>query len=317
MKAAYYRDYGAAREVFEVGELPDPEPGPGEVRVKIGYSGVNPSDCNRRSGRRDRPGYPLIIPHSDGAGEIDKVGAGVEAARIGERVWTWNAQRGRPFGTAADFVCLPSAQAVPMPAGVDLELGAGFGVPAMTAYFSLFSDGPLAGRDVLVTGAAGAVGLYAAQFAHLAGARTLVATVSGDAKAEIARAAGARNQDIHGCRPNFCQQSHACTLSRVKFQGRMPKIVVNGRHAGSRSVRTAFCRDRKVGDDEARIGAEIGRLDARAIALCFRLQLRAACWNRWKRRTLRWFWERWTSHWRARAHLQLLVDGEAEDVVTA
>jgi len=190
MKAAYYRRYGAAREVFELGELPDPEPGPGEVRVKIGYSGVNPSDCNRRSGSRDRPGYPLIIPHSDGAGEIDKVGAGVEAARIGERVWTWNAQRGRAFGTAADFVCLPSAQAVPMPAGVDLELGAGFGVPAMTAYFSLFSDGPLAGRDVLVTGAAGAVGLYAAQFARLAGARSLVATVSGDAKAEIARDAG-------------------------------------------------------------------------------------------------------------------------------
>jgi NADPH2:quinone reductase len=190
MKAAYYRGYGAAREVFELGELPDPEPGAGEVRVKLRYSGVNPSDCNRRAGTRDRPGYRLIIPHSDGAGEIDKVGAGVEEARIGERVWTWNAQRGRPFGTAAEFVCLPSAQAVPMPGGVDLELGAGFGVPAMTAYFSLFSDGPVAGRDVLVTGAAGAVGLYAAQFAHLGGARSLIATVSGDAKAEIARDAG-------------------------------------------------------------------------------------------------------------------------------
>ena len=190
MQAAYYRRYGAAREVFELGELPDPEPGPGEVRVKIRYSGVNPSDCNRRSGTRDRPGYPLIIPHSDGAGEIDKVGSGVDRARIGERVWTWNAQRGRPFGTAGEFVCLPSAQAVAMPAGVPLELGAGFGVPAMTAYFSLFSDGPLAGRDVLVTGAAGAVGLYAAQFAHLGDARSLIATVSGDAKAQIAREAG-------------------------------------------------------------------------------------------------------------------------------
>src|SRR5215510_11942189 len=190
MKAAYYRSYGAASQVLELGELPDPEPGPGEVRVRVRYSGVNPSDCNRRSGTRDRPGYPLIIPHSDAAGEIDKVGAGVDKARIGERVWTWNAQRGRPFGTAAEFVCLPSAQAVAMPAGVPLELGAGFGVPAMTAYFSLFSDGPLEGRDVLVTGAAGAVGLYAAQFAHLAGARSLVATVSTGVKAEIARAAG-------------------------------------------------------------------------------------------------------------------------------
>src|SRR5262245_8629891 len=190
MKAAYYKSYGAASAVLEVGELPDPEPGPGEVRVKIAYSGVNPSDCNRRSGTRDRPGYPLIIPHSDGAGEIDKVGASVDKSRIGERVWTWNAQRGRPFGTAAEFVCLPSAQAVPMPSGVPLEFGAGFGVTAMTAYFSLFADGPLEGRDVLVTGAAGAVGLYAAQFAHLGQARSLLATVSTDLKADIARAAG-------------------------------------------------------------------------------------------------------------------------------
>jgi NADPH2:quinone reductase len=190
MKAAYYRRYGGAAEVLELGELPDPEPGPGEVRVNIRYSGVNPSDCNRRSGTRDRPGYPLIIPHSDGAGVIDKVGAGVDRSRIGERVWTWNAQRGRPFGTAAEFVCLPSQQAARMPPGVPLELGAGFGVPAMTAYFSLFADGSLAGRDVLVTGAAGAVGLYAAQFAHLGNARSLVATVSSEVKADIARAAG-------------------------------------------------------------------------------------------------------------------------------
>jgi NADPH:quinone reductase len=190
MRAAYYTGYGPARDVLEVGELPDPQPGPGEVRVRVRYSGINPSDCNRRRGTRDRPGYPLIIPHSDGAGEIDSVGEGVSRSRIGERVWTWNAQRGRAFGTAAEYVALPSAQAVLMPAGVPLELGAGFGVPAMTAYFSLFSDGPLEGRDVLVTGAAGAVGLYAAQFARLGGARSLVGTVSGAAKAQVAAAAG-------------------------------------------------------------------------------------------------------------------------------
>jgi NADPH:quinone reductase len=170
MKAAFYTDYGAARDVLQVGELPDPEPGPGEVRVRIRYSGINPSDCNRRRGVRDRPGYPLIVPHSDGAGVIDATGEGVSKARIGERVWTWNAQRGRAFGTASEYVCLPAAQAVAMP-DIPLELGAGFGVPAMTAYFSLFADGPLEGRDVLVTGAAGAVGFYAAQFARLAGAR--------------------------------------------------------------------------------------------------------------------------------------------------
>jgi NADPH2:quinone reductase len=190
MKAAYYTDYGAARAVLKVGELPDPEPEAGEVRVRIRYSGVNPSDCNRRRGIRDRPGYPLIIPHSDGAGEIDKVGEGIDKARIGERVWTWNAQRRRAFGTASEYVCLPSAQAVALPCDVPLELGAGFGVPAMTAYFSLFPDGTLEGRDVLVTGAAGAVGLYAAQFALLGGARSLVATVSTDTKARLAAAAG-------------------------------------------------------------------------------------------------------------------------------
>jgi NADPH:quinone reductase len=114
----------------------------------------------------------------------------VSKSRIGEPVWTWNAQRDRAFGTASEYVCLPSAQAVRMPSAVPLELGAGFGVPAMTAYFSLFSDGPLEGRDVLVTGAAGAVGLYAAQFPRLAGARSLVATVSGQEKARVVASAG-------------------------------------------------------------------------------------------------------------------------------
>ncbi|HEU0061600.1 MAG TPA: NADPH:quinone reductase [Hyphomicrobiaceae bacterium] len=231
MKAAYYRGYGAAREVFELGELPDPEPGPGEVRVRVRYSGVNPSDCNRRSGSRDRPGYRLIIPHSDGAGEIDRVGAGVDKARIGERVWTWNAQRGRPFGTAAEFVCLPSAQAVPMPEAVDLALGAGFGVPAMTAYFSLFADGPLAGRDVLVTGAAGAVGLYAAQFAHLGGARSLIGTVSGEAKAAIARDAGVPVV-VNYRQENVAERVLAATagrgvdrISEVDFGGNLATIL--------------------------------------------------------------------------------------------
>lgn len=191
MKAVHYTNYGLARDVLQVGELPDPQPGPGEVRVRVRYSGINPSDCNRRSGTRDRPGYPLIIPHSDGAGEIDRVGAGVSHERIGEKVWIWNAQRGRPFGTAAEYVALPSAQAVPLPRGATLEDGACFGVPAMTAYFSLFDNGSLEGRDVLVTGAAGACGSYAAQFARLGGARTLVVTVSGDEKARIAADAGA------------------------------------------------------------------------------------------------------------------------------
>ena len=115
MKAAYYTEYGAARAVLQVGDLPDPQPGPGEVRVRVRYSGINPSDCNRRSGTRDRPGYRLIIPHSDGSGEIDAVGEGVGSERLGEKVWIWNAQRQRPFGTAAEYVALPSEQAVQLP----------------------------------------------------------------------------------------------------------------------------------------------------------------------------------------------------------
>ncbi|HKG83845.1 MAG TPA: NADPH:quinone reductase [Beijerinckiaceae bacterium] len=205
MKAAYYTEYGAAREVLKLGELPDPEPGQGEVRVRVRFSGINPSDCNRRAGIRDRPGYPVIVPHSDGSGEIDTVGEGVSRDRIGEKVWIWNAQRGRPFGTAAEYVALPSQQAVKLPHGASLEHGACFGVPAMTAYYSLFDDGPLEGRDVLVTGDAGAVGFYAVQFARLAGARTLVATVSGDEKARMAAQAGAsavvnyRTEDVARC----------------------------------------------------------------------------------------------------------------------
>ena len=187
MKAGYYEQYGAAADVLRIGDLPDPEPGPGEVRVRVRFSGINPSDCNRRRGVRDRPGYPLIVPHSDGAGVIDRVGTGVDPARIGERVWLWNAQRHRAFGSASELVALPSAQAVRLPDDVSLEAGACLGVPALTAYYSLFADGDLQDLDVLVTGGAGAVGHYAVQFARLAGARTVVATVSGAAKAAHVR----------------------------------------------------------------------------------------------------------------------------------
>jgi NADPH2:quinone reductase len=238
MKAAYYTQYGAARAVFQIGEVPDPEPGPGEVRIRIRYSGVNPSDCNRRRGVRDRPGYPLIIPHSDGAGEIDKVGAGVEQARVGERVWTWNAQRGRPFGTAAQFVCLPAGQAVPMPAGVDLALGAGFGVPAMTAYFSLFSDGAIDGRDVLVTGAAGAVGLYAAQFARLGGARSLIATVSSAEKASIVRAAGVH--DVVNYRTQSVSE-RVLAASNGRGVDRISEVDFGGNLAATRAIMAESC----------------------------------------------------------------------------
>jgi NADPH2:quinone reductase len=191
MKAAYYVDYGAAKNVLRVGELPIPEPQAGEVLVRIRFSGVNPSDCKRRQGIRDRPGYPLIIPHNDGAGVVEKTGPGVDPGRIGERVWIWSGQRRRAFGTAAEYIAIASANAVELPHNVTLEQGACLGVPAMTAYASLFADGDIKNLRVLVTGGAGAVGHYAIQLAKLAGASLVITTVSNPTKAAHASGAGA------------------------------------------------------------------------------------------------------------------------------
>jgi NADPH:quinone reductase len=192
MRAAYYDSNGPARTVLQVAELPAPEPGPGEVRVRIGASGINPSDVKARAGATRKIAFPRVIPHSDGAGEIDRVGAGVPEARIGERVWLWNAQYQRPFGTAADYAVVPAAQAVPLPPNRSLAEGACLGVPAMTAWHAVMLDGAeaLSGSTVLVAGGAGSVGHYAVQFAKAAGA-AVIATVSSDAKAQHARAAGA------------------------------------------------------------------------------------------------------------------------------
>ncbi len=191
MKAAYYVDYGAAKDVLRVGELPTPEPQAGEVLVRMRFSGVNPSDCKRRQGIRDRPGYPLIIPHNDGAGVVEKTGPGVDPGRVGERVWIWSGQRRRALGTAAEYIAIAGANAVRLPDNVTLEQGACLGVPAMTAYESLFADGDIKGLRVLVTGGAGAVGHYAIQLAKLAGAGLVITTISGSAKAMHAKNAGA------------------------------------------------------------------------------------------------------------------------------
>ena len=192
MRAAYYERTGAAREVLQLGELPTPEPGPGEVRVRLVTSGVNPSDVKSRAGLRSKElPFPRIVPHSDGAGVIDAIGEGVAAARLGERVWTWNAAWKRPFGTAAQFVVLPAEQAVRLPDGVGFDAGACLGIPALTALHAVRMDGGVAGKSVLVTGGAGAVGHYAVQMARLAGARQVIATVSSEEKARLAREAGA------------------------------------------------------------------------------------------------------------------------------
>lgn len=192
MRKAVYRRVGPAREVLELVECPVPSPGPGEVRVRIAWSGVNPSDTKSRAGARSAVlPFPEICPHSDGAGEIDAVGEGVDSTRIGERVWTWNAAWGRPDGTAAGYVVLPSTQAVRLPAEASLEAGACLGIPAMTAAHAILGYGGVRGQRVLVAGGAGAVGHYAVQMARLAGAAQVIATVSSPEKAAIALEAGA------------------------------------------------------------------------------------------------------------------------------
>jgi NADPH:quinone reductase len=190
MRAAWYEKNGAAAEVLKVGEIETPRPGPGEVRVRLATSGVNPSDVKSRAGTARKIAFPRVIPHSDGAGEIDQVGEGVPAGRVGERVWTWNAQWKRPFGTAAEYVVLPSAQAVALPPSIDFAAGACLGIPALTAWHALALAEAGAGSKLLIAGGAGAVAHYAIQFAKARGA-SVITTVSSPEKGEVARAAGA------------------------------------------------------------------------------------------------------------------------------
>ena len=191
MRAAWYERYGPARDVFHVGEMPDPEPGPGEVLVRVHASGVNPSDWKSRTGSRGpQMPFPRVIPHSDGAGVIEAVGSGVDASRVGERVWLFEGQWQRPFGTAAEYIALPSGHAPVLPESVTFQEGACIGIPAMTAHRCLFASGPVNGMTVLVTGGAGAVGHCAIQLAKWGGA-AVIATVSSDEKAGHALRAGA------------------------------------------------------------------------------------------------------------------------------
>lgn len=181
LKAAWYERQGAPDAVLEVGELPDPQPGRGEVRIRVRASGINRGDVKKREGwlGSSMP-YPRVIPHSDGAGEIDAVGPGVPGERVGERVWCYGAQSYRPFGTAAQYTVVPSDQAVPLPEAVSFEQGACLGIPGLTAHRAVFADGPVAGATLLVTGAAGAVGSAAVQLGRWGGA-TVLATVRREA----------------------------------------------------------------------------------------------------------------------------------------
>ena len=185
MRAYWYEKAGSAGDVLNSGTMPDPIPGAGEVRVKVTHSAINPTDAKRRTLGRELSLFSRIIPNNDGAGVIDQAGPGVPKTRIGERIWAFGAQAGRPHGTAAEFVLLPSRQAIALPKSASLADGACLGVPAVTAHRGLFADGSIAGQTILVTGAAGRVGSYAVQLAKWAGARVIGTAGSAEKVAAI------------------------------------------------------------------------------------------------------------------------------------
>lgn len=190
MKAAYYETRGAAREVLRVADFTSEKPGTGMLRVRIVASGVNPSDVKTRQGTGARPNpWSQTIPHQDGAGIVEEVGPGVDASRVGERVWLYECQLNRPYGTAAEMVTVAQHLAVPLPENVSMEIGASLGIPALTAWYCNEQVQAQSGRCVFVHGGVGAVGFYAAQMARLRGADVL-ASVSNDEQAAIASAAG-------------------------------------------------------------------------------------------------------------------------------
>jgi NADPH2:quinone reductase len=189
MIAAVYRSTGGSG-VLAVEEVPTPAPGAGEVLVRIVVAGVNPTDWKARAGTTGEVAFDFQVPGQDGAGVIEEVGAGVDAARVGERVWVYFAAWRRQWGTAAQYCVVPAEQAVPLPGGASFELGASLGIPALTAYHCLRADGPIAGDDVLVAGGAGAVGHAAIELGVWSGAR-VISTVSGPEKGLLADEAGA------------------------------------------------------------------------------------------------------------------------------
>ena len=197
MKAAWFEKFGAARDVLVLGEKPTPVAGPGEVLVRLRTSGVNPSDVKKRAGSFPNlldEGY--VIPNSDGAGVIESVGEGVDARRVGEKVWVYQAQFGRRFGTAAQYVALDSLRAVTLPIEAGFDIGACAGIPIMTAHRCVHADGAIAGQTVLVTGGAGRVGYYAIQWAKMAGAR-VIASASNARDEAVCREAGAKHVFSH------------------------------------------------------------------------------------------------------------------------
>jgi len=197
MRAAWFESFGSAKDVLQLGQQETPVPLRDEVLVRLATSGVNPSDVKKRAGS-----FPnllddgFVIPNSDGAGIIEAVGDDIDAGRVGERVWIYQAQYGRRFGTAAEYVAIDARRAPKLPDAASFEIGACLGIPAMTAHRCVFADGDVANQTILVTGGAGRVGHYAVQWASQAGA-TVIATASNDEDRDTCLSAGAQHVVNH------------------------------------------------------------------------------------------------------------------------
>ncbi|MCW2813156.1 MAG: qorA 2 [Nocardioides sp.] len=286
MRAVVYTDNGPS-SVLRLVELPDPEPGPGEVVVRLVRAGVNPTDWKFRAGMMPK-GHDQVSPGQDGAGTVEALGDGVEGLAVGDRVWVRMAQHGRPIGTAAELTVQPAAHVVPLPAGASYDVGASLGVPALTAHRALtlggdgrLAPGSLAGQTVLVAGGAGAVGNAAIQLGVWAGA-TVVTTVSSDAKASLARAAGAHHvldytsEDVaarvRDVAPDGVQvvvevapaQNFALDLQVVANLGTIAFYANNGGDEVTMPLRPSFSKNVRlqgillytVGEDALRAGAD-------------------------------------------------------------
>ena len=219
MRAAWFEQRGPAREVLVVGEMPDPQPGPGEVRIAVEVSALSPGDVKKRSNWLGTAmAFPRVIPHSDGAGVIDAVGAGVSTERVGTRVWCYGAQSYRPFGTAAEYVVVPTDLAVALPSSAEhddgwlAEQAACLGIAGITGYRSVFADGPVAGLQVLVHGAVGGVGAIATQMARRDGATVIAVVRAG--QEERARALGASHV-LDSARPDLAEAVRAIAPNGV------------------------------------------------------------------------------------------------------
>lgn len=231
MRAAWFEQFGTAHDVLQVGDRDTPVAGPGEVLVRIATSGVNPSDVKKRAGS-----FPnllddgFVIPNSDGAGVVEAVGEGVDTSRVGERAWLYQAQYGRRFGTAAEYLTIDTRRAPRLPDAASFEIGACLGIPAMTAHRCVFADGDVAGQTVLVTGGAGRVGHYAVQWASQAGAR-VIATASNDDDKSLCMAAGAshvvnhRGDDVAAAVLSANDGEPIDRIVDVEFGGNLPTSV--------------------------------------------------------------------------------------------